>query len=44
VVALVGLEIVQEQMQTGGDIGKASTIDANRIEAYLEKNILLIER
>jgi hypothetical protein len=40
---LVTHEIVQEQVQIGGDVGEASTVDAYRIEVDLEKTILMIE-
>jgi len=44
VVTLVVPEIVQEQEQVGGDTGETFVTNANRIEANLEKNILMIER
>jgi hypothetical protein len=43
VVALVALEIVQEQMQIGGDVGSPFVMNINKIEANLEKNILMIK-
>ncbi len=44
VAALVASEIVQEQVQVGGDIGEAFATDSDRIEVHLEKTILMIER
>jgi hypothetical protein len=44
VVALVVPEIVQEQVQVGGDIGEAFAVDVDKIEANLEKTILMIEK
>jgi hypothetical protein len=44
VVALAIPKIVQKQMQVGGDIGEAFVAYANKIEANLEKTILMIER
>jgi hypothetical protein len=41
VVTLVAPEIVQEQVQVGGDVGE--TYVANKIEVDLEKTILMIE-
>jgi len=43
-VALVALQIVQEQVQVGGDIGKTFTTNVNKIETNLEKTILMIEK
>jgi hypothetical protein len=43
VAALVTREIVQEQVQVGGDVKEASVADANIIEIDLEKIILIIE-
>ncbi len=43
-VALVVPEIVQEQVQVGGDIGEAFATDVNKIETNLEKIILMIEK
>jgi hypothetical protein len=44
VVALVTLEIVQEQVQACGDVGEAYAENAGIIETNLEKFILMIER
>jgi hypothetical protein len=44
VATLVAPEIVQEQMQAGGHVGEAFVIDVDRIEADLEKIILMIKR
>jgi hypothetical protein len=44
VVALVVPEIVQEQVQVGGDIGETFAADVDKIEANLEKAILMIEK
>jgi len=41
VATLVAPEIVQEQVQVGGDVGE--TYVANKIEVDLEKTILMIE-
>jgi hypothetical protein len=43
VVALVPNEIIEEQVQVGEDIGETSLIDVDKIEAHLEKTILMIE-
>ncbi len=43
-VALVVLEIVQKQMQVGGDIGETFFAYVNKIEADLEIYILMIEK
>ncbi len=42
-VALVPNEIIEEQVQVGEDIGETSLIDVDKIEAHLEKTILMIE-
>jgi hypothetical protein len=44
VVALATLKIVQEQVQVGGDVGKALIANADRIEVDLEKITLMIKR
>jgi hypothetical protein len=43
VVALVPNEIIEEQVQVGEDIGETSLIDVDKIEAHLEKTILMRE-
>ncbi len=42
-VALVPNEIIEEQVQVGEDIGETSLIDVDKIEAHLEKTILMRE-
>jgi len=44
VVVLAIPKIVQEQVQVGGDVGEAFVENANKIEAYLEKTILIKEK
>ncbi len=44
VVALATFEIVQEQVEAGGGVGEAFVENVNRIEANLEKTILMIKR
>jgi hypothetical protein len=44
VVALATFEIVQEQVEAGGGVGETFVENVNRIEANLEKTILMIER
>jgi hypothetical protein len=43
VVALVTLEIVQEQVQVGEDVGEAYVENSDMIEANLGKTILMIK-
>jgi hypothetical protein len=44
VVALAAPEIIQEQVQVGGDVGEASIVDVNKIDANLKKTILMTEK
>jgi hypothetical protein len=44
VATLATPKIIQEQVQVGGDIGKTFVANTDRIEAYLEKTILMIKR
>jgi hypothetical protein len=44
VVALVAPEIIQEQVQVVGDVGETFAVDVNKIDANLEKTILMIEK
>ncbi len=44
VAALASLEIIQEQVQVGGDARETSVVDVNKIDANLEKTILMIEK
>ncbi len=44
VVALAAPEIIQEQVQVGGDVGEASIVDVNKIDANLKKTILMTKK
>jgi hypothetical protein len=44
VAALASLEIIQEQVQVGGDARETFVVDVNKIDANLEKTILMIEK
>jgi low affinity Fe/Cu permease len=44
VATLATPEIIQEQVQVDGDVGETSVVDVNRIDANLEKTILMIEK
>jgi hypothetical protein len=44
VATLVAPKIVQQQVQVGGDVGETSVANVDKVEADLEKNILMIKK